>query len=280
MFFNLSERIDLNLLQLKNLGFWSAVKFKFYRFFQRFNALHQSQSFYLTSKYAKHPLAFRPKTTDLNVFHQIFIEREYALLDSIQNVGLIIDCGANVGYSSAYFLTHFPESTLIAVEPGASNFTTMKKNLDPYGDRVKVIHSGIWSHNANLKISETPFRDCREWAIQVRECYPDETPDFQAKDIFTLLEESGNDRVSILKIDIEGAEAVVFRSNYSSWLERVDNIVIELHDDTAFGSASEIFFSAIKDRAFDISHHGELVLCRSQSISQTSNHPKDYFSYR
>lgn len=84
----------------------------------------------------------------------------------------------------------------------------------------------------------------------------------QAVDIKGLLERSGKARISLLKIDIEGAEARLFASRYEAWLPYVDNLVIELHDDTSYGNASDIFFRAIKGRKFTVSRSGELTVCR------------------
>jgi len=83
-----------------------------------------------------------------------------------------------------------------------------------------------------------------------------------AVDIGTLLRESGMERVSILKIDVEGAEAIIFSANYEAWINNVDNIVIELHDDSDFGESSKVFFDAISGRSFEVSRSGELVVCR------------------
>jgi hypothetical protein len=71
-----------------------------------------------------------------------------------------------------------------------------------------------------------------------------------------------------LKMDIEGAEAVVFGALDISWLDRVDNIAIELHHDTAFGNASGIFSSAIAKRGFATSRCGELTICRRSVTSR------------
>ena len=62
-------------------------------------------------------------------------------------------------------------------------------------------------------------------------------------------------------MDIEGAEAVVFSENYLSWLDKVDTIAIELHADTIFGNAHEIFFSAIAGRGFEVHCQGDLTIC-------------------
>lgn len=218
-----------------------------------------TQPYKILPKYAKYPLICRPDTSDLSVFHQIFIEREYACLDSLSNVDLVIDGGANVGYSSAYFLTQFPNCRVISVEPDPYNFAVLETNLTPYNERAELVHSGLWSHPVGLKVQ---YRDSA-WTTQVRECEADEVPDMLATDIGTLLRQSGRERISILKIDIEGAEAVVFAKNYEDWLPYVDNIVIELHDHTSFGRVSDIFFNAISSKLFDISTSGELVVCKS-----------------
>lgn len=111
------------------------------------------------TKYATFPLKARPKTTDPFVFWQIFGDREYRCLDDLRNVGLIIDCGATVGYSSAYFLTPLPTSHVIAVEPDIDNFDLLRTNLAPYGDRCHLVNSPFdrslrdwcsWSRHSKL----------------------------------------------------------------------------------------------------------------------------------
>ena len=216
----------------------------------------------LRSRDAKFPLWFRPHSSDWAVFGQIFLEREYACLNDLPNVGLVLDCGANVGYSSAYFLSRFPTCRVMAVEPDPENFAILERNLVNYGDRAKAIRAGVWSHPTRLTLSETPYRDGREWARQVRECRADEPGGLPAVDIGTLLAESGEDRISLLKVDIEGAEAVVFADPSAAWLDKVDTLVIELHDDSSFGECTPIFEKAIAGRGFTLSRSGELTVCK------------------
>ncbi len=218
----------------------------------------------LIAKDAKHPLMLRPGTSDQGVFGQIFIDREYACLEGLPSVGLVIDCGANVGYSAAYLLSRFAGCRVIAIEPDPENYRMLQANVAPYGDRVECKNTAIWSHPTGLKLSEAPYRDGGKWAVQVRECRPGEAADLQAVDIATVLRESGCGRVAILKMDIEGAEAVVFASAYESWLSSVDNLVIELHDDSCFGNASQVFSRAIADQGFEITRLGERTICKRQ----------------
>jgi FkbM family methyltransferase len=186
---------------------------------------------------------------------------EYGALCDLSDVRLVIDCGANVGYSSAFFLSQFSSCHLIAVEPDPGNFTMLNRNLLAYGERVTLVRAGIWSHSTPLALSRGRFRDGREWSVQVRTCEPNEETHLQGVGIESLLATSGFDRISLLKIDIEGAEAVLFRDNVG-WLDRVDTIAIELHDDSEFGKATDVFYAAIRGRGFEVYHSGETTICR------------------
>lgn len=216
----------------------------------------------LRARRSDYPLFARPGTTDAYVFRQIFLEREYACIDDANDVQLVVDCGANVGYSSAYFLSRYPETHVIAVEPDEGNFAMLQRNMASYGDRVTTRRAGVWSHPGTLVIHDGSFRKGREWTRQVREAQPGDADGLPAVDVETLLRESGYERISILKIDIEGAEAIVFSEGYEGWLSKVDTLVIELHDDSPFGNCSHVFSQAIAGQAFTVSRAGELTVCR------------------
>lgn len=214
----------------------------------------------------QHGVHVRPGTSDARVFEQIFVDREYACLDGMRDVGLVLDCGANVGYSSAYFLSRFPDARVVAVEPDPGNFEALSRNLGPYGDRVRLVRAGVWSHDTDLVVSDEIYRDGQEWARQVRPAKPGEASDLRGVDLGTLLAESGTERISILKMDIEGAEAVVFAGGYEAWIDRVDTIAIELHDDSSFGDAPRLFHKAIHGRGFGVTHSGELTICQRNHL--------------
>jgi FkbM family methyltransferase len=228
-----------------------------------------------TSRHAKHPLKCRARTSDINMFKMIMVEREYSCLDDITEPDLIIDCGANVGYSSAYLLSRFPRCDLIALEAYPPNFDVLRLNLIPYGARAKPMLAAVWSHPTCVTSLEVKYRSGLEATKQVRECRPEEEGGIPAIDIGNLLRDSGHHRIAILKVDIEGAEAVVFSStsNYEGWLDQVDNLVIELHDDSNFGNSSEIFSRAIAGRGFDVSRYGELTVCKRRGLGEHTRGP-------
>jgi len=239
---------------VQGLGLKHAARHKLIQWWHKF---HQpTEPFQLSTRAARFPLLCRPGTSDMEVFSQVFVGGEYACVEPRREPELIIDCGANVGYTAAYFLTRFPNAFVIAVEPDAQNAEMLERNLAPYGKHARVLRTAVWSHKTGMVPSENPFGDGREWARQVREAREGETPEILAVDIGTLIAESGHRRVGILKIDVEGAEDAIFRSDCSAWLKLVDDIAIEIHSP----SAKAVFSDTVGRAGFDLSQHGDITL--------------------
>ena len=221
----------------------------------------------LKSKELLYPIDFRYNSSDIPVFYQIFLQNEYDVINVDTPPKLIIDLGANVDYSTAYFLSKYPSAHVIAVEPDNRNFEILRKNLQPYKNRVTKICSAVWSHKSQLKLIAGKIGDQREWATKVKECAANESADLEAVDIFSLLEQSGFDKIDILKIDIEGAESVVFSENYKDWLDRVRIIVIELHGK----KCQDIFNKALSLGNYDFSRSGEVTIAKLLSVKPKAN---------
>jgi FkbM family methyltransferase len=245
---------------IRNLGLGNYSRFRVHRI--RDKVWPTSRVIMLRVDGVEHPLKARGGSSDLSVFSGVFVRRDYACLDHVREPRLILDCGANVGYSAAYFLSRYPQSQVIAVEPDANNCELLRENLEPYGQRARVVQAGVWSHPTKLTAVDAPYRDGRQWAQQFRECQREELGAVDAVDIESLLRESGQSRISILKMDIEGAEGVVFGESAQRWIHRVDHMAIELHDDSYFGDCSVIFVRAIAGSGFVVSKHGDVTLCR------------------
>jgi len=77
------------------------------------------------------PLTLRRNSSDAQVFKQVFVEQEYAPLCDLQDVQLVIDCGAYVGCSTTYFVSTFRHCEVIAVEPDEGNFWSLAANVAP-----------------------------------------------------------------------------------------------------------------------------------------------------
>jgi FkbM family methyltransferase len=213
------------------------------------------------SPLARHPLKCRAHTSDHFAFAQVFVDLAYGATPEGYQPDLIVDCGANVGYSAAYFLSRFERCRVIALEPDAANYRCLELNLAPYGERATCINGALWSHPTDLRMAETTYRDGGHWSRQVEEGSAGGHAPVAGLDIPAIMERAAANHISILKIDIEGAEAVVFSQPHLEWLDSVDTIMIELHDDTQFGSSTALFHAAVAGRGFAIWRHKELTVC-------------------
>lgn len=212
----------------------------------------------LQTNQLKSSVLFRYNSSDVSVFSQIFVIDEYRPLNHLKNVKFIVDCGAYVGYSSAYFLSLFPEARVIAVEPDKKNFQLLKQNLGPYGNRANAINAAVWASNIGVKVSEREIGEEGEWVTTVRECNEGEQPDLQAIDIETLLDRDGSEMIDILKIDIEGAERVLFSRDAHRWVDKVRAFAIELHND----ECRQAFYGALGSEKFSYSTSGEITIAQ------------------
>jgi hypothetical protein len=75
-------RINGYLVAIRNLGLLNALRNAIRK------GLHKSRERALfSSKHLRYPVFYRPGTSDIVVFYQIFIEREYSCFDDLADVG-------------------------------------------------------------------------------------------------------------------------------------------------------------------------------------------------
>jgi FkbM family methyltransferase len=181
-----------------------------------------------------YPFHFRHGTTDLTAVIDVLLLDEYACTLNVPNVRVIVDAGANIGTTSTYLLAAYPTATVVALEPDPANFAILVRNLARYGSRARCVQAALWDQPTRLTLD----RRGGEWSTRVRAARPDEG-DVRGTSVSHLLEECGLTHIDILKMDIEGAEQVVFRADANNWLDRVRVIAIDLH-----GRDCEAAFSA------------------------------------
>jgi FkbM family methyltransferase len=241
---------------LGSIGWRGTLTYAAYRTKEAFG-LPNPSFLRLKPRLAKYPVVVGAGgSSDMCVFAQVFQRDEYACMRRISSPQLIVDLGANVGYSSAYFLSCFPAAKVVAVEPDPDNYGLCCTNLAPYGDRARVVLGAAWSKRSRLALSRGHSGDGRGWASQVF-ASSDGEASVDGWDILSLLEMAGGGSIDILKVDIERSELEVFDSGASSWLPRIRNICIELHG----ADCEEVFFHALEGFHYDLEHSGELTVC-------------------
>ncbi len=197
-------------------------------------------------------IRLRKNTSDIKLFHHIFNAGEYDInLNFKPNV--IIDAGANIGLSAAYFTNKYPSAKIISIEPERSNFELLQENLQKYTNVTPLRRALSNQPNQFLNIVDNGFG---KWGFMTEEKENSQNNDkddlVKTITIDEIINENEFDELGIVKIDIEGGEKELFESNYDSWIPKSRCIIVELHDRMKKG-ASKSFFAAISK--YDFSYH-------------------------
>jgi FkbM family methyltransferase len=177
----------------------------------------------------KNPFYLRLGTSDILIFDQVFVYEEYDFKTNTPPK-VIIDAGANIGLVSIYFANKYPESKIVAIEPEESNFKLLKINVGPYTNIIPL-QAALWCKNEEISLVDPGLG---KWAFMTeedgnKEHHGNFCHHIQGKTVDRIMRDYDLQRIDILKIDIEGAEREVF-SDASSWIEKVDGVIIELHE--------------------------------------------------
>lgn len=189
----------------------------------------------VTVRCGAHRLVVRPTDSDPFVLAQIFTEREYdahpfwmARLKTVAagirqsgQVPLIVDAGANVGYSALYLAEHFPDAVILAIEPDRQCVDMIERNC-AHEPRIKPIHAALWSHGDGVNLST----DDQEGSWANRVSGTGTTPSVTLEQLIAEIPDAAP---FILKLDIEGAESEVCRASPQA-VSAFPCIMIEPHD--------------------------------------------------
>jgi FkbM family methyltransferase len=212
----------------------------------------------------------RDGTSDLDVFEQIFRTEEFNISTAPQfawvrdayhrmlvegSTPLIIDCGANIGMSALYYAHHLPQARIVGVEPAHDNVELARKNTS-HNRLIEIVEAAVYDRPAALELID-PMAE--KFAFRVHETHDPTPASIEAVTIDMLMQRYGVERNLIVKVDIEGAETELFRSN-TDWLDRTALLTVETHDWLFPGKGtSQSLFAALAGRKFEVIHKGEYI---------------------
>ena len=101
--------------------------------------------------------------------------------------------------------------------------------------------------------------EAEKFAYRAREASVRTATAIDAVTINSVMQRHSAKRNLIVKVDIEGGEEALFRSN-ADWLDRTDLLIVETHDWLFPGQdTSRTLFSAIAGRNFEVIQKGEYI---------------------
>jgi FkbM family methyltransferase len=219
------------------------------------------------------------------LYREVFVENAYLR----HGIGLpadpvVVDVGANIGMFSLLVAQRSSGARIVAVEPVAELARAASINAELHGVDVTVLNCGLGSRTGEVAFSYYPnntlmsgmYGDAEEDRAVLRS-YLRTAPDAEVPDadlatqfdrlvgdrmraeprrcqLTTLTEvvaAHGIDRIDLLKIDVEKAEADVLADIDPATGERIDQVVLEVHD---LHGRLQAVLDQLRARGFDAVH--------------------------
>lgn len=198
------------------------------------------------------PCYFRTRTVDIGLIRSILVNSgagEYpAFCDYAPT--FIVDAGANIGIATLFFKSHYPDATVVAIEPNEQNCELFEQNTRGYSD-VHLIRAGLGPDKGRFfKIRDESVAPYSYQLAQAEQGIREIT-------IPEICEQFGRPRIDIMKCDIEGGEKALLERNVE-WIAGVDNLFVELHDHYALGASKNLL--ALVKGEFFLRFKGENVI--------------------
>jgi FkbM family methyltransferase len=211
----------------------------------------------------------------LSAYRAIFTEEIY-IFEPTQTPPRILDVGANIGLATLYWKRHFPDAQVTAFEPDPEIFDILKTNVKKhgYGD-VTLVQKGLWSEKGKLEFQPDGADAGHMTSVTDAGAKGNVVP---VRRLVPYLDE----RVDMLKLDIEGAEAEVLL-DAADHLEPVQNLFVEYHSFVGKEQRVDEILRVLRQSGFRIHVQPELVADRpfvQRLESYGMDHRLNIFAYR
>jgi FkbM family methyltransferase len=170
---------------------------------------------------------------ELTILRDLFLGEEYKAPESMV-VKTIVDAGANIGLTSAWFRLTYPEAHIYAYEPAPRAFKTLEKNAANIGN-IEIFREAVGARMGSVTFHESD-RSVASSIIESESLGTSHEVTVPMVTIDSIIERAGH--VDLFKIDIEGAEFDALPA--ATKLNRATYITGEAHPVAAKRSLEEI----------------------------------------
>jgi FkbM family methyltransferase len=232
---------------------------------------NENNYFFRDKKYSIDILIRDFNHSDFDVYRHVFIQEEYKIilelltlnpfLASFEKKCLMIDAGSNVGYTSIYFSKFIQDIEICTIEPSYSNFEQSRKNFELNKINIYQYNRGLVGQKSQKLALKNNFRDGKDHAFSTE---VDLDGDIEGITIGEILEINGWDYITLLKIDIEGAERYVLDDQQNlNYLRKTFIIAVEIHDEYPIRKQ---IYDVLRNFGFMFFNQGELTIAINKTI--------------
>jgi FkbM family methyltransferase len=225
------------------------------------------------------------------LYQEIF-ERQLYLRHGIEleEWSCVFDVGANIGIFMIFVGEHCPGARVYAFEPIEETHRCLSENAARYGGRVKTFPYGLSDREEEARFTYYP----RFTMMSRRDDYASEAEDkelvkqylrnerrrgvagseellanaeellegrFERREracrlrrLSEVIKEEGVERIDLLKIDVERSEEAVLRGIDDEDWEKIEQIVLEAHDDAGGGEGGRVraMVEGLESRGYEV----------------------------
>ena len=172
-------------------------------------------------------LYYRKKTSDFKNINQHFLHKELFEIPW-QNYENYLDLGCYCGYSIIVARHLNPRIKIFGLEPFVSNYEIAKMNTIK-DKNVKILNAAIWIHNDGVRLFESS-EGFWAWQVREKENYLNVSKVTQSMTIQKIFSVLNIEKMDLIKLDIEGAEALIMEKHGEFIFSNCSNVLVEVHD--------------------------------------------------
>jgi len=182
---------------------------------------------------------YRTSSSDMMLIYEILLKskykREYYFPEGLKPK-VIFDIGGNIGITSIYLASLFPEALIYSFEPLKENFEILTKNTSQFNN-IEVFNFGLGVKNGSFKLylsDDIENYGGVSFYSDVEGNMKESYSECEVKNVNDVIKEIGVTSVDLIKIDTEGAEYDILTNINDEFLNKTSWITGELHGNRDF----------------------------------------------
>ena len=213
---------------------------RYYNLFKTF----KNWRIYLAYKYGfteKGPLVFETRNGVivevplrlLHTFKEIFMDECYlaGMERSIPSGATVVDIGANAGYFTLFTVSCFADSRVFSFEPVPVNYAQLERHRNLNSSRrIKCFPKAVAGQAGEINLSfDSSDSFTTSATIFKQDVQQAESIKVPCLTLWQIMDENGINKCDLLKMDCEGAEYDILYNCPPDYLQRIDQIAMEVH---------------------------------------------------